>query len=326
MFTKDSTEKNTPKPESTQLTSTSVDVEVNDVEVEDMQVEAVVLVDDVENVLNVNVLDETIVVDETIVLDETTILTDDVENKNLDETVVQEIEAQTTILPDAIDTIDIEEAERDLSSEIHLQLRRGQLFYLPFKRIIDFVGAFFALLILLIPFLIVAIIIKIDSKGPIFFIQTRVGRRAKPFQIYKFRSMNPNAEAEKCKLIAKNENAGTPFFKIKKDPRVTKVGHVLRKYSIDELPQFWNVLKGDMSLVGPRPALYEEVKQYTPKQLQNLVVKPGLTCFWQVGDRSKNASCRITLDSEYISAMNFLVDIRVLLKTPISMIKHRGAY
>jgi lipopolysaccharide/colanic/teichoic acid biosynthesis glycosyltransferase len=145
----------------------------------------------------------------------------------------------------------------------------------------DIAGAGLALVVLLPVCMIVAVAIKLDSQGPILFVQTRVGKDGRLFPVYKFRSMVTNAHAMRTELHAQNERNG-PVFKIKKDPRVTRTGKWLRRLSIDEVPQFLNVLAGDMSLVGPRPALPEEVAQYTPRQAKRLTVTPGLTGLWQV--------------------------------------------
>ncbi|MBU5454737.1 sugar transferase [Caproiciproducens sp. MSJ-32] len=147
------------------------------------------------------------------------------------------------------------------------------------KRVLDFVAALLGLILLSPIFLIVSILIKLESEGEVIFSQTRIGLNGKEFKMYKFRSMVKNAEELKVKLAAQNEMSG-PMFKMKDDPRVTKVGKFIRKTSIDELPQLINVLKGDMSLVGPRPSLPKEVEKFEPWMLQRLEVKPGLTCYW----------------------------------------------
>ena len=162
---------------------------------------------------------------------------------------------------------------------------RGFSFYEAIKRLIDITCSFVGILVLSPLFIIIAIIIKFTSKGPVFFSQKRVGRNGKEFDMYKFRSMVVNAEELKEKLAAQNEMSG-PMFKMKDDPRVTKVGKFIRKTSLDELPQLWNVLKGDMSLVGPRPSLPKEVAQFEDWMHRRLEVKPGLTCYWQVSGRN----------------------------------------
>jgi exopolysaccharide biosynthesis polyprenyl glycosylphosphotransferase len=187
--------------------------------------------------------------------------------------------------------------------------------YFVVKRIIDILGSFFGLIILSPIMLIAAMAIKVESKGPIIFTQDRVGLNGEIFKIYKFRSMVVNAEKTLKYLKDKNEMSG-PVFKIKDDPRVTKVGKFIRKTSIDELPQLFNVLKGDMSLVGPRPNLPKEVMQYTEFQKQKLLAKPGLTCYWQVmGRNTIDFEDWIKLDIKYIQERSLWVDIKLIFKT-----------
>jgi len=187
--------------------------------------------------------------------------------------------------------------------------------YFIVKRIIDIVGAL-AGIILLSPIMIVtAIAIKLNSKGYIVFAQERVGLNGKRFKMYKFRSMISNAEELKKELMAENEMSG-PMFKMKWDPRVTSVGRVIRKNSIDELPQLFNVLKGNMSLVGPRPNLPQEVSCFKLYQKQKLLVKPGLTCYWQVMGRNKiDFEDWMDLDVKYIEERNTWIDIKLIIKT-----------
>ena len=189
--------------------------------------------------------------------------------------------------------------------------------YSFFKRCFDIVAAFFGLMVLLLPLLIIAIIIIIDSPGasPIY-VQDRIGKNGKTFKFYKFRSMVPNADQLLEKLLDKNEMEG-PAFKIKEDPRITKFGRFIRKTSIDELPQLWNVLKGDMSLVGPRPPLPREVEQYNEYQMQRLAVIPGITCYWQIQpSRNRMSFDRwVELDLKYISERSFGNDLKIIFKT-----------
>lgn len=193
---------------------------------------------------------------------------------------------------------------------------RGSFFYLILKRIFDFLAAFAGLIILSPLFLIVAIAIKIENpKNKIFFRQTRCGKDNKLFSMYKFRSMVDNAEELLVDLEKLNEMDG-PVFKIKDDPRITKVGKFIRKTSIDELPQLVNVLKGDMSLVGPRPPIPTEVEQYNEYQMQRLIVKPGLTCIWQVSGRNTIGFDEwVEMDLQYIEQRGFLIDIKLIFKT-----------
>jgi exopolysaccharide biosynthesis polyprenyl glycosylphosphotransferase len=187
--------------------------------------------------------------------------------------------------------------------------------YFIIKRIIDIVGAIIGIVLFSPIMMIVAIAIKFESKGPIFFSQKRVGLYGKEFNMYKYRSMVVNAEALLDKLKDKNEMSG-PVFKIKDDPRITKVGKFIRKTSIDELPQFFNVLKGEMSLVGPRPNLPKEVERYTAYQKQKLLAKPGLTCYWQVMGRNNiDFEEWMELDVKYIKERNLWLDIKLIFKT-----------
>ncbi|MGH4118121.1 sugar transferase [Clostridium sp.] len=197
--------------------------------------------------------------------------------------------------------------------------------YFIFKRIIDFIGALAGLILISPVMIIVAIWIKIDSKGPVFFAQDRVGRDGKKFVMYKFRSMCTQAEDLLDKLEDDNEMAG-PMFKMKEDPRITKVGKFARKTSIDELPQLFNILKGEMSLVGPRPSLPKEVVQFTPFQKQRLVAKPGLTCYWQVNGRSDVTFKEwMKMDVEYIVDRSTLLDIILIFKTVGVLFGDKGA-
>ncbi len=194
------------------------------------------------------------------------------------------------------------------------------------KRLLD-LGVTLVALITLLPLMVLtAIAIRLDSPGPIIFRQTRIGQWGKPFTCYKFRSMCTDAEARKVALYAANEVDG-PIFKIYADPRVTRVGRVIRKLSIDELPQLFNVLRGEMSLVGPRPPLPNEVDQYQLHQLQRLSVIPGLTGLQQVSGRSDLSFERwIELDLQYIAEQSLWTDLRIMLKTIPTIILGRGAY
>ncbi len=189
--------------------------------------------------------------------------------------------------------------------------------YSFFKRFFDILFSFVALCVLFIPLLILSAIIYIDSPGasPIYK-QTRVGKNGKEFKFYKFRSMIPNADKMIDSLMDQNEMDG-PAFKIKDDPRITKVGKFLRSSSIDELPQLWNVLKGDMSLVGPRPPLPREVKEYDEKQMQRLYVIPGITCYWQVQPKRNDLTFDewLELDLKYIRERSLKTDLVILFKT-----------
>ena len=196
-----------------------------------------------------------------------------------------------------------------------VQPYEGKL-YLICKRAIDILGSLAGLIFLSPLLLIVAIAIKIeDPKGKVFFSQNRCGKDNKEFPMYKFRSMVSNAEELLEELKSQNEMDG-PVFKIKEDPRITKVGKFIRKTSIDELPQLFNILRGDMSIVGPRPAIPHEVAEYNSYQRQRLLVKPGLTCIWQVSGRNTIGFDEwVEMDLEYIEKRNLLMDIKLIFKT-----------
>ena len=195
-------------------------------------------------------------------------------------------------------------------------LAKESILYSITKRLIDIVGSLCGIILLSPLFLIVAILIKLeDPKGKVFFAQERNGIYPKTFKMYKFRSMVHNAEELLKDLMDRNEQTG-PVFKINDDPRITKVGKFIRKTSIDELPQLFNVLKGDMSLVGPRPPIPHEVEQYNSYQMQRLAVKPGLTCIWQVSGRNNIGFDEwVEMDIEYIKTRNLWLDIKLIFKT-----------
>ena len=195
-------------------------------------------------------------------------------------------------------------------------LAKESILYSVTKRLIDIVGSLCGIILLSPLFLIVAILIKLeDPKGKVFFAQERNGKYPKTFKMYKFRSMVHNAEDLLKDLMDRNEQTG-PVFKINDDPRITKVGKFIRKTSIDELPQLFNVLKGDMSLVGPRPPIPHEVEQYNSYQMQRLAVKPGLTCIWQVSGRNNIGFDEwVEMDIEYIKTRNLWLDIKLIFKT-----------
>ena len=195
------------------------------------------------------------------------------------------------------------------------------------KRSLDIIATGLGLTLLAPVFAIVALAIRLDSPGAVLFSQTRVGKNGKSFRCWKFRSMYVDAEERKAALMAENEMAGGVIFKMKRDPRITRIGRFIRKASIDELPQLWNVLVGDMSLVGPRPAVPSEVSQYTPYERLRLQVKPGITCFWQVSGRSNLPfDEQVRLDIHYAEVRSFWVDISLLLKTVPAVLFARGAY
>lgn len=195
------------------------------------------------------------------------------------------------------------------------------------KRVFDAVASAILLILLLPVFLGVAIAIRMEDAGPILFKQTRVGRWGILFTMWKFRSMYTDAEERKKELMAQNEMAGGVTFKMKDDPRVTKVGRIIRKTSIDELPQLWNVLKGEMSLVGPRPPVPQEVNEYSLSDRRRLEVIPGITCIWQISGRSEIPfDQQVELDVQYIQSQSFWTDIKILLKTVPALLFGTGAY
>jgi len=195
------------------------------------------------------------------------------------------------------------------------------------KRLFD-VAVSCMMLFLLIPvFAITALCIVLESRGPVFYSQTRVGTDGRHFRFFKFRSMVVGAHNIKDELLKHNESEDGVLFKMKKDPRVTRVGRFIRKFSIDELPQLFNVLIGDMSLVGPRPATPDEVAQYTLEQRKRLHAVPGITCIWQVSGRSEIPfEKQVQLDIEYIRSTSLMSDLIILLKTIPAVLSGKGAY
>ncbi|MCP4293460.1 MAG: sugar transferase [bacterium] len=198
--------------------------------------------------------------------------------------------------------------------------------YCFLKRAFDLMAAAGGLLLLLPLFPFIVFLIKLESKGPIFFQQTRVGYKGQLFGCNKFRSMFIDAEERKNELAHLNEATGAAF-KIKDDPRITGVGRFLRRSSLDEFPQLLNILKGDMSVIGPRPQIPSEVADYTPEHAQRLHVKPGLTCLWQVSGRSHlDFQEWMELDREYVEKRNILFDLKILARTLPAVIERKGAY
>ena len=184
------------------------------------------------------------------------------------------------------------------------------------KRLTDLFCVTAGIIPLSLVFIIVAIFIKLeDPKGRVFFSQVRIGKNGKPFKMYKFRSMQASAEEMLDSLLHKNEISGA-MFKIKEDPRVTKVGRVIRRLSVDELPQLWNVMKGEMSLVGPRPPLPREVKLYTTYDMQRLLVTPGCTGLWQISGRNSTSfEDMVDMDLKYIAERSLINDLIIIAKT-----------
>lgn len=195
------------------------------------------------------------------------------------------------------------------------------------KRMLDVVASALGISALVPLFILFAIAIKLESRGPVFFSQTRIGRRGRSFRCWKLRSMYIDADERKAALAAQNEMEGGTLFKMRRDPRVTRIGRIIRKASIDELPQLWNVLIGDMSLVGPRPPLPGEVALYNAHHRQRLSVRPGITCIWQVSGRSDIPfEEQVELDLAYIKKRSLYFDIKLLLSTIPAVLLARGAY
>jgi exopolysaccharide biosynthesis polyprenyl glycosylphosphotransferase len=195
------------------------------------------------------------------------------------------------------------------------------------KRAFDVIASFLFLIVFSPLFLLIATLIKLEDGGSVFFPQTRVGRFGREFKMWKFRSMCVEAEAKMKELLAQNQHKDGVTFKIKNDPRITSTGKWLRKFSLDELPQFFNVLIGNMSLVGPRPPVPREVALYTLKDRQRLAITPGITCFWQIGGRSEiEFSGQVRLDLRYIESQSFWLDLKILMKTVPAVLFSKGAY
>lgn len=195
------------------------------------------------------------------------------------------------------------------------------------KRALDCVGSLAALILLSPLFLTIALLIKLEDRGPILFPQMRVGRNGREFRMFKFRSMHVDAEQRLKELVASNKHRTGITFKIKDDPRITRVGRWLRKYSFDELPQFYNVLVGEMSLVGPRPPLPREVALYTLADRRRLAIKPGITCIWQISGRAEiDFPGQVQLDVRYIESSSLWEDIKILWKTVPAVLSGTGAY
>ena len=194
------------------------------------------------------------------------------------------------------------------------------------KRALDIVMSMFAVVMLTPLLLVVALMVRVTSRGPVFYVQERVGRGGQPFRMVKFRSMYRDAHDRRFEHVEQNMHQG-PIFKIRNDPRITPVGRAIRRLSIDELPQFFNVLTGHMSLVGPRPPLPEEFLDYTERERQRLLVKPGVTCIWQVSGRSDiDFQTWVDMDLDYIETWSMRLDFKLLAKTVPAVLTGRGAY
>jgi lipopolysaccharide/colanic/teichoic acid biosynthesis glycosyltransferase len=211
--------------------------------------------------------------------------------------------------------------------DIKIPAINGSGFYMRYgKRFIDIVGAAVGLVLCSPIVALFAALTKLDSRGPVLYKAQRLGQGGRPFTFYKLRSMYVGAHESRSNLMHLNQVKG-PVFKLFDDPRITRVGRFMRKCSVDELPQLYNVLKGDMSLVGPRPPIPEEVEKYEPWQLRRLSPKPGITCLWQISGRSRLGFDEwMRLDIEYINNQSFLMDMKILLRTVPAVLLREGAY
>ena len=213
-----------------------------------------------------------------------------------------------------------------MEETVRSQIAPKVITYRKRKRLLDIFGSLFLLVLFAPLMLVIALAIKLTSRGPVFYTAKRVGRMGRVFDFYKFRSMYVNADSRLKDVMPSNEKDG-PIFKMQNDPRMTRVGRFLRRTSMDELPQLFNVFRGDMSLVGPRPPLTHEVEKYSEYAMERLAVRPGMTCYWQIMGRS-NLSFEewMRLDHKYLEDMSVVTDLMILLKTPIAVLKGDGAY
>lgn len=225
-----------------------------------------------------------------------------------------------------VEPCDVSSMVRDVLAESDIKINGGRV-YCFLKRFFDIILSLMAIIVLSPLMIIVAIIIYVDDKGSPLFIQERYTENGKVFRMYKFRSMYVDADKRFNEVAHLNEMGGNVAFKSKNDPRITKIGKFIRKTSIDELPQLFNILKGDMSIVGPRPPITREVIQYTPYQMNRLLVKGGLTCFWQCGGRSNlSFDEQVQLDIKYIEQRSLWLDFKLILKTVQTVLKMDGAH
>lgn len=221
--------------------------------------------------------------------------------------------------------LDYDKVDVRTAARLRQLLEKSYLSYWRRKRAFDMIVMFFLLIILIIPFSIIALIIVIDDPGSPFYKQVRIGRHGEKFYMYKFRTMYKDADKRKAELESQNEMDG-PVFKMKEDPRITRVGKFLRKISIDEMPQFINVLIGNMSLVGPRPPLPNEVEKYTDYHKLRLIVTPGITCDWQIAPNRNDIPFDewVEMDLNYIQNRTAWGDLKIIIKTPFAMLKGTG--
>ncbi|MCM1038713.1 MAG: sugar transferase [Ruminococcus sp.] len=218
--------------------------------------------------------------------------------------------------------------KKAVSNRTHMRevYQKKSSVYKCMKRCMDVSLSGLALIVLSPVFLVTAAAIKLEDNGPVFFTQPRAGKDMRPFKIYKFRSMRIHAEDELAEMMADNEQTGHAF-KIKDDPRITRVGKFIRRFSIDELPQLLNIIKGDMSIVGPRPILMFQMEECSQYEKQRLIVQPGLTCYWQIGGRANIKWDEwVELDLDYIEDMSLWTDIKMIVKTIPAVVDREGAY
>ena len=226
----------------------------------------------------------------------------------------------------AVNFLESEKIDGKAAERLERPIEGSYLSYWRKKRTFDIAVTLFLLIFLIIPILIIALIVFIDDPhGSPFYKQVRIGRHGSEFYMYKFRSMHVDADERRSELIESNEMNG-PVFKMKDDPRITRVGRVIRRLSVDELPQLFNVLKGNMSLVGPRPALPDEVMQYTDYEKLRLIVTPGITCTWQITPNRNDMPFEkwLEMDLEYIETRTAWQDIKIIFKTPFAMLSATG--
>ncbi|SHK11196.1 Sugar transferase involved in LPS biosynthesis (colanic, teichoic acid) [Hathewaya proteolytica DSM 3090] len=221
--------------------------------------------------------------------------------------------------------VGIDTDKNEITRDEYIQCEKSFMYYFV-KRLVDIVGSIVGILLLSPVFFILAIIVKLDSKGPVFFAHKRLGYRGKIIKVYKFRTMVQDAEDLIEKLPEDQKEEFKKNFKLEDDPRITKIGGFLRKTSLDELPQLLNILKGDLTIVGPRPIVEKEIELYGKYGHKLLSVKPGLTGYWQVNGRSDTTyEQRVQLDMEYIDRRNLLLDFTIILKTFVEVFRGRGA-
>ena len=226
-------------------------------------------------------------------------------------------------VPEESNMIQVQER---VSTPVEGKEQKTRGFYLTTKRIMDIILSLIAIILLSPIFLIIAIAIKIDSKGPVFFVHKRIGKNGKQIGIYKFRTMVPDAEKMIKHFSEKQKKEFEENYKLAYDPRVTKIGRFLRKTSLDELPQILNILKGELSIIGPRPVIQKELKKYGKNTEKFLSVKPGLTGYWQANGRSNTTyEERMQMELYYVDNMSLWLDIKIFFKTVISVFKREGA-